>query len=287
MMAKESNITVTKASGNIEPFSIKKLRHSLTRAKATTVEINSIVESLMPKLYQGISTQKIYSEAFRLLRHHSKNHAARYYLKRGIMELGPSGFPFEKFIGELLKHQEYSVEVGKILQGKCVTHEIDVIAEKENQIYLIECKYKNQPGIAVDVKTPLYIQARFEDVLENKVLGYNEKEFKVWVITNARFTSDAIGYANCKGMHLLGWDYPVNNSLKDWIDRTGLYPLTCLTSLTRSEKEWLLDKGYVLVKDIYNNQQLLLKAGVKEIRIKAVINEGHQLCHKQISNGHS
>ena len=195
----KNNITVTKASGDIESFSIKKLRNSLARAKATTVEINSIVESLMPKLYQGISTQKIYSEAFRLLRHHSKNHAARYYLKRGIMELGPSGFPFEKFIGELLKHQGYSVEVGKILQGKCVTHEIDVIAEKENQIYLIECKYKNQPGIAVDVKTPLYIQARFEDVLENKLLGYNEKEFKVWVITNARFTSDAIGYANCKG----------------------------------------------------------------------------------------
>ena len=78
-------------------------------------------------------------------------------------------------------------------------------------------------------------------------------------------------------MQLLGWDYPAHNSLKDWVDRTGLYPLTCLTSLTRSEKEWLLSKGYVLVKDIYNNQQLLLKAGVKEIRIKAVSEEGAKL----------
>ena len=78
-------------------------------------------------------------------------------------------------------------------------------------------------------------------------------------------------------MQLLGWDYPVNNSLKDWVDRTGLYPLTCLTSLTRSEKEWLLLKGHVLVKDIYNDKQLLLKAGVKEIRIKAVVDEGAKL----------
>ncbi len=273
----KSNIAVTKASGDIEPFSIKKLKSSLARAKATTNEINSIVETLLPKLYQGISTQKIYGEAFRLLRHHSKDHAARYYLKRGIMELGPSGFPFEKFIGELFKHQGYTVEVGKILQGKCVTHEIDVIAEKENQLNLMECKYRNQPGIAVDVKTPLYIHSRFEDVLANEFLKYKEKTFTGWVITNSKFTSDAITYAGCKGMQLLGWDYPVHNSLKDWVDRTGLYPLTCLTSLTRSEKEWLLSKGYVLVKDIYNNQQLLIKAGVKEIRIKAVSDEGAKL----------
>ena len=287
MKGKKNNIAVTKASGKVEPFSIKKLSQSLARAKATTDEINSIVESLIPKLYKGISTQKIYSEAFRLLRNQSKNHAGRYYLKRGIMELGPSGFPFETFIGELFKHQGYKVQVGNIVQGQCVIHEIDVIAEKENQLNLMECKYKNQPGIAIDVKIPLYIQSRFEDVLENKLLGYSDREFKGWVVTNSKFTSDAIAYGSCKGLQLLGWDYPVNNSLQNWIDRTGLYPLTCLTSLTRTEKEWLLSKGYVLVKDIYNNKRLLLKAGVKETRIKAVMDEGQQLCNKLLINGHS
>ena len=278
MKGNKSNITVTKASGHNEPFSIKKLKNSLLAAKATTDEINSIVETLLPKLYQGISTQKIYKEAFRLLRHHSKHHAARYHLKRGMMELGPSGFPFEKFIGELFKHQGYTVEVGKILQGKCVTHEIDVIALKEKQINLIECKYRNQSGLAVDVKTPLYIHARFEDVLANGFISNKGKAFTGWVATNTKFTDDAIAYGNCKGMRLLGWDYPVNNSLKDLVDRSGLYPLTCLTSLTSHEKQWLLANGFVLVKDIYTNQQLLLKAGVKEIRIKAVMDEGAKLC---------
>jgi hypothetical protein len=249
----------------------------LSRAKATPEEINLIVETLLPKLYQGISTQKIYSEAFRLLTNHSKTHAARYHLKRGIMELGPSGFPFETFIGELFKHQGFSVQVGKILQGKCVSHEIDVIAEKDNQLNLMECKYRNQPGIAVDVKTPLYINSRFEDVLANVSLKYSEKIFTGWVVTNSRFTTDAIAYGNCKGMQLLSWDYPFNNSLKDWVDRSGLYPLTCLTSLARSEKEWLLAKGYVLVKDIYDNEQLLLQAGVKKTRIKGVMDEGVRL----------
>ena len=193
------------------------------------------------------------------------------------MELGPSGFPFEKFIGELFKQQGYIVQVGTVLQGKCVTHEIDVIAEKENQLNLIECKYRNQPGIAVDVKTPLYIHSRFQDVLANELLEHKKKIFTGWVITNSKFTSDSIAYGICKGMQLLSWDYPLNNSLKDWVDRTGLYPLTCLTSLTRSEKEWLLSKGYVLVKEILNDEQLLLEAGVKGIRIRAVIDEGAKL----------
>jgi transcriptional regulator NrdR family protein len=52
------NIVVTKASGLKEPFSIKKLRNSLARAKGTSEEINVIIEALIPKLYQGISTKK-------------------------------------------------------------------------------------------------------------------------------------------------------------------------------------------------------------------------------------
>lgn len=277
-MSKEiNNLKVTKASGAIEPFLIDKLKNSLVRANATTDEINTIVETILPKLFDGISTQKIYIEAFRLLRKRSKNHAARFHLKKGIMELGPSGFPFEKLIGEVFKHQGFTVQVGTVLQGKCVKHEIDVIAEKDNQLNLMECKYRNQPGIAVDVKTPLYIHSRFQDVLANEFLRYNKKTFTGWVITNSKFTSDSIAYSNCKGMKLLSWDYPLNNSLKDLIDRTGLYPLTCLTSLTRSEKEWLLSKGYVLVKSIINDEKLLLKAGVKAIRLKIIIEEGAKL----------
>lgn len=283
-MSLKNKIVVTKASGVTEPFSIKKLRNSLERAKATSEEINSIIDELLPKLYQGISTKKIYSEAFRLLRNQSKPHAARYYLKRGIMELGPSGFPFEKFIGELFKHLGYTVQVGTMVQGKCVKHEIDVIAEKENLIILMECKYRNQPGITVDVKTPLYIQSRFEDVLANGLLKNREHKFYGWITTNAKFTSDALDYGLCKGLNLLSWDYPHNKALKDMIDNSGLYPLTCLTSLTRHEKQWLLEKDYVLVQDIYKNRNLLLKAGVKESRLKTVLEEGAQLCRKQGAN---
>ncbi len=274
----KNKIIVTKASGLTEPFSIDKLKKSLSRSQATPGEIHSIIEAVRPKLYQGISTQKIYNEAFRLLRQLSKSHAARYYLKRGIMDLGPSGFPFERLVGELFTHQGYTVEIGKILQGKCVTHEIDVIAEKENTTVYVECKYRNRPGMAVDVKTPLYIQSRFEDVLE---LRKNKKGIFVgWIATNAKFTRDAIDYALCKKMRLLSWDYPKDNSLRELINEAGLYPLTCLTSLTVAEKQWLLQHDYVLAKDVYQNEKVLLEAGVKHSRLSVIKEDGKKLCLK-------
>ena len=51
---------------------------------------------------------------------------------------------------------------------------------------------QNQPGIAVDVKTSLYIQVRFKVILVNKLLKYNEEAFISWVITNAKLTAGVI-----------------------------------------------------------------------------------------------
>jgi hypothetical protein len=272
------DIFVTKASGNREPFSMQKLRNSLKRAKATPAETDLIIEALTPKLYQGISTKKIYSEAYRLLRVFSKSEAARYHLKRGIMELGPSGFPFEKFIGKLFENLGYTVLIGQIVQGKCVNHEIDVIGRKENEILLMECKYRNRPGITVDVQTPLYINSRFEDVLASGAFKIKNEKIKGWVVTNSRFTGDAIKYGKCQGLNLLGWDYPAKNSLRDMIDRSGLYPLTCLTGLTKQEKQWFLNKHFVLVKEILQNEEVLLKAGLTLKRVKTLMEEGRKLC---------
>lgn len=275
----KNKFSVTKSSGLTEPFSIKKLRSSLAHAKASPGEIDTIVKTLLPKLYQGISTKKINAEAFRLLRHHSKIYAARYHLKQGIMELGPTGFPFERLMGKILQSKGYEVNVGEIVSGKCVNHEIDVMAKKENNLILMECKYHNQSGIAVDVKTPLYIHSRFEDVLANGLLKNKSTKFEGWIATNSKFTNDAIDYATCKGMHLISWNYPNSHSLRNTIDQTGLYPLTCLTSLTRQEKQWLLAKNYILASDIFKDTELLKQAGVSNARLKSVYEEGYKLCN--------
>lgn len=286
-MKKRKEIVVIKASGEKVPFQQEKLRKSLMRSGAHDNQIDEILSEISLQLYQGIPTKKIYRIAYNLLREHSGHLAAKYHLKRGIMELGPSGFPFEKFIGEILKHQGYSVKVGEIVKGKCVNHEIDVIAEKDHHHFMIECKYHNQPGTISDVKIPLYIQARFKDVEAAwiQLPGHGTKFHQGWVVTNTRFTSDAIQYGTCAGLNLLGWDFPKKNSLKEQIDTLGLYPVTCLTTLTKIEKQQLLENNVVLCKEICDNENHLNTIGVKPSRIKLILEEGHQLCNQLIKNG--
>jgi Holliday junction resolvase-like predicted endonuclease len=282
MIKSRKRIIVTKASGDKVAFSEAKLRESMKRAGASVKQIEDIIAEIKAKLYQGISTKKIYRIAFNHLRKSSKPTAAKYNLKRAIMQLGPSGFPFEKFIAKILKSQSYQIKVGRKVKGKCVTHEIDIIAEKGEHLYMIECKYHNQPGNSSDVKTPLYIQARFKDVESAwlQLSNHASKFHQGWVVTNTRFTGDAIQYGLCAGLHLIGWNYPGSSSLRAQIDRLALYPITCLTTLTKSEKQLLLSKNVVLCQDLCQDNKLLKKLGLKTKRISIIMSEVTQMCEE-------
>lgn len=276
-MKKKENFIVRKSDGTEEYFSFEKLYNSLINSNSSIDEAKGIIEQLKEKFHEGISTNKIHSMAFRMLKKHSLRSASCYYLKKGIMELGPTGYPFETFISELFNELGYKSERSVILKGKCVNHEIDVIAKKDKEIMIMECKYKNIAGVAVDVKVPLYINSRFEDVLNNGLIKPPFTNYKGWIVTNSRFTEDAQAYANCKNIHLLSWDYPYDNSLKKLIDNLKLYPITCLNSITKDEKNWLLNKKVVLAKELINNEKTLLKAGISSKRLPKVITEIYNL----------
>ncbi len=281
----QKQLLITKASGEKVPFSVEKLRISLHRSGATDEQAERVITELTEKLYQGITTKKIYHIAFRLLKETSRHIAAKYHLKRAIMELGPSGYPFEKFIGEILRLQGFSVQVGQIVQGHCVEHEVDVVAMKDNLQLMIECKYHNQPGVVCDVKVPLYIQSRFKDVEAEwmKMDWKGKKTFQGWVVTNTRFSSSAVQYGTCIGLKLLGWDYPGKGSLKDQIETLGLYPITCLTALMKAEKEQLLNKKIVLCREIVENEKLLRQMlSLTPSRLDTVMKEARELSEKVV-----
>ena len=277
-------IIITKASGEKEPFEKNKLHQSLVRAGASEALAGQIVKEIEKSLTEGMSTRLIYKKAHKLLSKTSLPVAGRYHLKNGIMELGPSGFPFEVYLSKILEHKGYDVQVGKIVQGKCVKHEVDVIAEKNEQHFMIECKYHNSSGMVCDVKIPLYIQARFKDIETQWKLipGHGMKLHQGWVVTNTRFTADAITYGTCAGLKLVSLDFPRKESLRGMIEETGLYPLTCLSQLTLQEKKLLLEKKVVLCREICHRPQHLQDLNISAIRIKAIFEEGNQLCHKLI-----
>jgi hypothetical protein len=274
------NIEITKSSGKKVKFSIDKLRSSLKRTGANDTIVSQIIDNVRDELYQGISTKEIYNRAFALLKKNKSHLASKYKLKKAIYELGPTGFPFERFVSAVLKYSGYTCKVGKVLQGKCVSHEIDVIANKNNETTIIECKFHSEQGLKCNVKIPLYINSRYQDVKTH--WNANPKKgtplTKGWLVTNTRFTEDALQYGNCCGLYLLSWDYPKNNGLKDRIDRLGLYPITVSTLLTNREKQFLLSREVVLCRELIHDKFFLDHLGISEIRKEKILNEISHLC---------
>lgn len=276
----KNNIEIVKSSGEKVRFSLDKLRSSLLRTGANKKTIEQIMNVVRDELYQGISTKEIYNRAFALLKKEKSFFASKYKLKKAIYELGPTGFPFERFVGAVLKYSGFKIENNKILDGRCVTHEIDVIAHKNDQTTIIECKFHGDQGLNCNVKVPLYINSRYVDVKEqwNSNPKNGTKLSKGWVVTNTRFTQDALKYGKCVGLYLLSWDYPKDNGLKDRIDRLGLYPITVSTLLTNREKQFLLSRDVVLCRELIGDMFYLDHLGISEHRKERILKEIKSLC---------
>jgi len=277
---KEKPIFIKKSNKEVEPFLTHKLEQSLQHSGATKEEIENIISKIEPDIYDGISTNEIYKKAYAYLKKSNRTSASRYSLKRAIFELGPTGYPFERLVGALLREKGYETKVSVILNGECVTHEIDVLAEKEGNVYAIECKFHSDAKAVSNVKIPLYINSRFLDIQKQWNTNSNNSTHlkQGWLVTNTRFTIDAINYAKCVGLTLLSWDYPRKNGIKENIDTYGLYPVTTLTTLTLKEKHQLIENDIVLVKELYKTSNMLKKIGISEIRIKRILDEIMHLC---------
>ena len=252
------------------------MRHS----KASEQLVMEIAEAIQTQLTDGMTTKRVYEIAHRMLKEKSKSASARYKLKKAIMEFGPTGYPFEKFVGKILEYEGFKTDVGVAMQGHCVTHEVDVSALKPNKHYLVECKFHSDQGRYCNVKIPLYIHSRFKDLETQwiKQKDHSLKFHKGWVYTNTRFSSDAIHFGECAGLGLVGWDYPEQNSLKSKIDLSRLYPITALPSLSKAEKQKILNKGIVLCREICDSPTLLNNLGINETKIKRILNEANELC---------
>lgn len=282
-MAKTVNIV--KASGEIEPFSEQKLRRSLERVDAPAALITDIVEHIKSELKEGLKTSEIYSHAFSLLKKKEHFTASRYSIKKALLELGPSGYPFENIVAELLKLDGYAVETGKITQGHCISHEVDVAARKDNRLVLVECKFHNRAGYKTDVKVALYVNARFWDIKKHLLgkSGQNKDNLEVWLVTNTKLSLDAIRYSKCTGIRAIGWGYPYDGrNLQYLLEESGLLPVTCLTSLTRTQKGELLRQGLVICREIVEKKEILKSIGLSNNRIVKVLKEVQELYRHRI-----
>lgn len=259
---------IAKADGTSEDFDPQKLVASLRRAGAKEETAQQVARDIEQELYDGISTQEIYSRAFKRLREAQTHVAARYSLKRALLEFGPSGFPFEDYIGELFRAEGKQARVREIVRGKCVEHEVDVVIDGPGEKVFVEAKFHNAAGFKTDLKVVLYVQARIDDIGQGRGM----------VVTNTKFTDRATEYSSCKGLELLGWDYPQGKNLHDRIEAARLYPVTALTSLSKHEKMALLSQRVVLCNALSDRTDALKRIGVSGGKADGVLEEVGALC---------
>ena len=266
---------VVKASGETEEFDIKKIKRTCLKAGASDALAKRIAKQVKAKSYNGISTKEILKNTLRLLAKHKPFVAARYDLKGALFRLGPAGFAFEHLVAEILKEYGYKTKVHSMINGFCVQHEIDVVAEKKNKKYMIECKYHNFPGIYTGLREALYTYARFLDLIKG-----SSKFDQPWLVCNTRFSDDAVQYSECAGLKLLGWNHPEEN-LRDMIEKKKLYPITMIRKLDRDSQEKLALSGLVLIKDLtelsIKELNKITKVPVK--KLKTITKEAKEIYH--------
>jgi hypothetical protein len=271
-------IQVVKGNGETTFFDAEKLKQALQNAGAGTSKQERIAKIVESKIYNGITTKQIYQIAFDLLKRESLKIAGRYRLKNAIMELGPTGFPFEIFVGKLLETMGYEVETGVFVQGKCIQHEVDVIARKPGEMLMIECKFHGDNRTKSSVQVPLYIQSRYLDVKAAWEEQFGKDiNYRGGVVTNTRFSEDAEKYGKCAGLLVISWDYPGEFGLKNMIDKSGLHPVTSLISLNKKDKQYLIEKGIVLCSQLKENKHLLRDLRMTEFQIEKVTREAENL----------
>ncbi len=245
---------VINSTGDREPFSPRKVYRSARRAGASKALAQKTVTLIEPKVKSGMKTSVIYREIKKILYKENPGVNIRFSLKTGMRKLGPSGFPFEKFIGEVFSRLGFEVRTNVYLSGACLEdYEIDFLAKKGSLVYVGECKYRNLAGDKVHLDDVLANQARFLDLLAGsyfKSNTYKDCQIRSIMVTNEKFTSRAAAYSYCQRIEFLGWRHPNNKGLEHLIEKNGLYPITILPSLKGHLQDVLVSKEIMLVKDI-------------------------------------
>ena len=275
-------IRILKASGLPEDFDMRKLANSLIRSGTPADVAEDIAEEVSKKIVPSTKTRDIYRLAKKLLRQYNIAAGMRYSLKRALAELGPTGYPFEKYFARVLKGHGYSTEVGRIVNGYCVAHEVDILAKNGHEHFVIECKYHSNGGKPTDVKVALYVHSRFNDIQKAFELTpeHSLEVHQGWLVTNTRCTTDAIKYAECVGLRIISWRYPETGSLEKMIEEKRLYPITVLPSARKKSLETLFAHDFILAQDIADIDEALFvkKSGIDNVTASAIKREADKIC---------
>jgi len=243
-------VNVTKFDGSKQPFDKNKIYNTCVRMGATPEQARDVAEKVAAKVYEGIPTKKILQMIFTYLKEHKPEVGHRIDLRESI-SLMRSKPDFERFIQMLLEAEGYDVDANKIVQGRCVDHEIDAIARKNNETIYVEIKHHIQAHTFTGVGVFLEARATYEDMQDGFKEGKNSYNFnRVLVLCNTKLSEHAVRYADCRGISHLGWRDPPERGLEEIVELHKFYPVTLLRGVDQRTVERLGDAGIVLLKQL-------------------------------------
>ncbi len=243
-----TKIYIINSQGEKEVFSPAKIYRSARKVGASRKLAKQIVFEISNEVYPGIKTSEIFKKVRVRLFRNFPQASLRFSLKQAMTRLGPTGFPFEKFMAEVFRSKGFEVRLNQFIPGQCGFYEIDFTAKKGNRLYIGECKYSHLPGVRVHLNEALMNYARFLDIRHKRL--DHRVQMKSLLATNTKFSQDALRYSRCVGVEMLGWRYPSDNGLEKMIEQDKLYPITILPGLRKDVAQAFVSRGIMLVRDL-------------------------------------
>ena len=264
---------IVKSTGEKENFSVEKLRGGLRRAGVPRHLVDRVSNAVAERVKNGTTTQQIAGLVNEQLKRESRAYMYRYTLREGLLKLGPAGFQFEKYFGAIMNAYGYETSYPDELHGACVDHEVDIMAKKDGKTIMVEAKFRNDFDYFVKLRDVMAAWTRFQDLNDGAKLGKCPKFDSLWIVTNGKISSRSMKFGECKGIRLLGWNYPKEESFAHFVDHTALYPVTVLHDLNGRELSQLSDKGLMLCRDVAmrSPKQLARAADVQIGRAETIL----------------
>ncbi len=266
-------VFVIKADGTKQLFAREKVIWTCLRMGTTRKVAETIAKKIEIRMYDGIETRKILQMIFRLISKYKPAVKHQIDLRKSL-SLMKSKPDFERFIQILLSEHGYEITPNRIIRGKCVEHEVDAIARKNGETYIVEVKRHFNYHTPTGLDVGRIARAVYEDVTEGFKLGLNNLKIdKAMIVCNTKLSEHAKRYANCRGIRHIGWSSPPEFDLQTMIEEKKLYPITYLKGLKTEEREKLSSAGIILLRQLNEKkpEELARETGIPKGTLEPII----------------
>jgi hypothetical protein len=200
-------------------------------------------------------------------------------LRKALSLLNPAP-DFEMFIQLLLREHGYEVTPNQIIRGRCIEHEVDAVARKNDKTCIVEVKhhYKYHTPTSLDVSR--ISRAVFEDLTEGYELGLNTLKIDyALIVCNTKLSDHSKRYADCRKIEHIAWSSPKNLDLQTMIEEKKLYPITFLKGLSADARQRLTSNGIILLKQLTEQNILVLRRQTRlsKEKVASLIDDAHAI----------